>query len=109
MDANVLIPAVTAVLSGAFFIALLDQWRTRRRGYQAIWALGMLFFSIAIMCQAIAAAVGWSEPRLPHLVPHRARSGRPAGWDSATPSSWAVRASVLPSPCACSWPGCSPS
>ncbi len=62
MDANVLIPAVTAVLSGVFFIALLDQWRTRRRGYQAIWALGMLFFSIAVLCEAIAAAGGWSEP-----------------------------------------------
>ncbi len=62
MDANVLIPGVTAVLSGVFFIALLDQWRTRRRGYQAIWALGMLFFSIAVLCEAIAAAGGWSEP-----------------------------------------------
>ncbi len=62
MDANVAIPAVTAVLSGIFFVALLDQWRTRRRGYQAIWALGMLFFSIAVLCEAIAAATGWNEP-----------------------------------------------
>ncbi len=62
MDANVLIPSVTAVLSGVFFVALVDQWRTRRRGYQAIWALGMLFFSVAVLCEAIAAAGGWSEP-----------------------------------------------
>ena len=62
MDANVFIPAITAVLAGIFFIALIDQWRSRRRGYQAIWALGMLFFSIAVACEAIAAATGWNEP-----------------------------------------------
>ena len=62
MDANVLLPAITAVLAGIFFVALLDQWRTRRRGYQAIWALGMLFFSIAVACEALAAANGWNEP-----------------------------------------------
>ncbi len=62
MDANVFLPAITAVLSGVFFFALIDQWRTRRRGYQAIWALGMLFFSVAVLCEAIAAAAGWNEP-----------------------------------------------
>lgn len=62
MDANVFLPAITAVLAGVFFVALMDQWRTRRRGYQAIWALGMLFFAIAVACEAIAAAAGWNEP-----------------------------------------------
>ncbi len=62
MDANVLLPAITAVLAGIFFVALLDQWRTRRRGYQLIWAMGMLFFSIAVACEALAAATGWNEP-----------------------------------------------
>ena len=40
MDGNVIIPAVTAVLAGVFAVMLLDQWRTRRRAYQAIWGLG---------------------------------------------------------------------
>lgn len=62
MDANVLIPAVTAVLAGAFAILLLDQWRTRRRGYQAIWGLGMVFYAVAVACEALAAANGWNEP-----------------------------------------------
>jgi hypothetical protein len=62
MNANVFLPSLTAVLAGAFFIALLDQWRTRRRAYQAIWALGILFFGTAVACEAIAAATGWSEP-----------------------------------------------
>jgi len=72
MDANVFLPALTAVLAGIFFIALLDQWRTRRRAYQAIWAAGILFFGVAVACEAIAAAVGWGyrPPRaaVPALV-----------------------------------------
>jgi MFS family permease len=62
MDANVFLPALTAVLAGIFFIALFDQWRTRRRAYQSIWALGIGFFGVAVLCEAIAAAAGWSEP-----------------------------------------------
>ena len=62
MEANVLIPAVTAVLAAVFAIALLDQWRQRRRGYQIVWALGMAFFAIAVACEAIAASTGWNEP-----------------------------------------------
>jgi hypothetical protein len=61
MDVNVFIPAVTAALAGIFTLALLDQWRVRRRGYQAIWALGMLFFGVAVACEAVAAAFGWDE------------------------------------------------
>jgi MFS family permease len=62
MDANVFLPAITAILAGVFFLALVDQWRTRRRAYQAIWAAGILFFGIAVACEAIAAAAGWNEP-----------------------------------------------
>jgi hypothetical protein len=62
MDTNVVIPAVTAVLAGVFALLLVDQWRVRRRGYQLIWALGMAFYALAVGCEAIAAAAGWSEP-----------------------------------------------
>lgn len=62
MDANVLIPAVTAILAAAFAVLLLGQWRSRRRGYQMVWALGMAFFAIAVACEAFAAASGWNEP-----------------------------------------------
>ena len=62
MDANVFLPAITAVLAIVFFVLLLDQWRTRRRAYQAIWAAGILFFGIAVACEAVAAAAGWNDP-----------------------------------------------
>lgn len=61
MDASVFLPAVTAALAGIFALALFDQWRTRQRGYQLIWAFGMAFFAIAVAAEAIAAANGWDE------------------------------------------------
>ena len=56
MSLTVLIPALTSLLALVFSLALLDQWRERRRAYQLIWALGMLFFGIASGCEALAAA-----------------------------------------------------
>ena len=62
MSLNVLLPAVGAVLALIFAMALFDQWRERRRGFQLIWAVGMLFFAIADACEAIGAISGWNEP-----------------------------------------------
>jgi hypothetical protein len=57
------LPASTAVLALVFGIALLDQWRERRQGFQLIWAAGMLFYGVAAGCEALASFGGsWSEP-----------------------------------------------
>src|SRR5918992_1097815 len=61
MSPAVLIPAITSLLALALALALFDQWGTRRRAYQLVWAAGMLFFGIASGCEAIAAATGWNE------------------------------------------------
>jgi hypothetical protein len=61
MSIAVLLPGITSVLALAFALALVDQWRDRRHGYQAVWAIGMLWFGIASGCEALAAAFGWSE------------------------------------------------
>jgi hypothetical protein len=58
---SVILPAVGAVLALIFAFALLDQWRERRRGFQLIWAIGMIFFAVAELCEAIGGAGGWSE------------------------------------------------
>ena len=55
------LPGATSVLALVFAVALFDQWRERRQGFQLIWAIGMAFFGIASGCEAIAAASGWSE------------------------------------------------
>jgi hypothetical protein len=54
------LPAITAVLAAAFAVALFDQWLERRRPYQLVWALGMLFFGIAVACEALGSALGWN-------------------------------------------------
>ena len=61
MASGMLLPALTASLALLFGVALLDQWRERRRSYQLIWALGMLFFATASGCEALAWAACWSE------------------------------------------------
>jgi hypothetical protein len=58
---SVLLPGLTALLALVFAVALLDQWLERRRGYQLIWAAGMLFFAVASGCETLAAAGGWNE------------------------------------------------
>ncbi len=61
MDLAVLLPTLTAILALVFSVALLDQWRERRHGFQLIWAIGMLFYGIAAGAEAIASASGWNE------------------------------------------------
>jgi hypothetical protein len=57
----VVLPAVTSILALLFAMALFDQWRERRHGFQLIWAAGMLFYGIASGCEALGAASGWNE------------------------------------------------
>ncbi len=58
---SVLLPVATSILAILFSVAVFDQWRERRRGYQLIWGIGMLFFGVASGCEAIAGASGWNE------------------------------------------------
>src|SRR6188472_3665152 len=61
MQIDVVVPALTSILALIFSVALLDQWRERRGGFQLIWAIGMLFYGVASGCEAIAGAEGWNE------------------------------------------------
>jgi hypothetical protein len=62
MDWNVILPFASAVLSLIFALMLLDQWRTRRRPYQLVWAIGMLWYGISAGTEWFGGAFGWSEP-----------------------------------------------
>ena len=55
------LPAVTSILALVFAVAVFDQWRERRQGFQLIWAIGMTFYGIASGCEALGAAGGWNE------------------------------------------------
>lgn len=62
MPLTILLPAVTSILALVFSLALFDQWRERRGGFQLIWGLGMLFYGIAAGAEAVAGLGGWNEP-----------------------------------------------
>ena len=59
---TILLPTLTA-LSALLFAALLaDQYRARRGAYQLAWGIGALAFAVAAGAEALATAIGWSEP-----------------------------------------------
>jgi hypothetical protein len=61
MDPNVVLPLISSLLSLVFFAFLVDQWRERRRPYQAIWAIGMLWYAISAGTEFLGGAFGWSS------------------------------------------------
>ena len=61
MDPRIILPTVTSILALVFSVALFDQWRERRGGFQLIWAFGMLFYGVGAGCEALGALSGWNE------------------------------------------------
>ena len=62
MEPNVVLPLLSSTLSFVFALFLLDQWLERRRPYQLIWTIGMLWYGISAGTEFWGAAFGWSEP-----------------------------------------------
>ncbi len=62
MEPNVVLPLTSSLLSFVFAVFLLDQWRERRKPYQLIWTIGMLWYGIAAGTEFVGGAFGWTEP-----------------------------------------------
>lgn len=62
MEPNVVLPLASSLLSFVFALFLLDQWMERRKPYQLIWMLGMVWYGIAAGTEFMGGAFGWSEP-----------------------------------------------
>ena len=62
MQPNVLLPLLSSLLSFVFALFLLDQWLERRRPYQLIWTIGMVWYGISAGTEFLGGAFGWSEP-----------------------------------------------
>ena len=56
----VVFAALAALVGGAFGLAVLNQYRSRRKPYQAVWGAALIMFGIAALCEAIGLAAGWS-------------------------------------------------
>jgi hypothetical protein len=59
VNLNVVLPFCSSVLSFAFALMLIDQWRERHRPYQLIWAIGMLWYGISAGTEFLGGAFGW--------------------------------------------------
>jgi hypothetical protein len=62
VNLNVVLPFCSSLLSFIFFVFLIDQWRERRRPYQLVWAIGMLWYGLSAGTEFLGGAVGWSDP-----------------------------------------------
>ncbi len=61
MQPNVLLPLLSSLLSFVFALFLLDQWLERRRSYQLIWTIGMIWYGLSAGTEFLGGAFGWSE------------------------------------------------
>jgi hypothetical protein len=59
---NVVLPLMSSLLSFVFALFLFDQWLERRRPYQLIWTIGMVWYGISAGTEFWGGAFGWSEP-----------------------------------------------
>jgi hypothetical protein len=57
---NVLLPLSSSVLSFVFAAMVFDQWWQRRRAFQLVWTLGLLWYGISAGTEFLGSAFGWS-------------------------------------------------
>ena len=62
MPANVVLPFLSSSLSFVFAALVLAQWSRRRRTFQLIWAVGLLWYGISAGTEFLGSAFGWDEP-----------------------------------------------
>ena len=55
------IPLIAAVVGGAFAVVVGRQYLTRRKPYQAIWALALAMFGVAAAFETAGQLGGWSD------------------------------------------------
>lgn len=70
MDPNVVLPLLSSAVSFLFAAFVIGQWRARRRSFQLVWAIGLLWYGISAGTEFWGGAFGWSEPlyRLWYLI-----------------------------------------
>ncbi|HKV88577.1 MAG TPA: hypothetical protein VJT78_11330 [Candidatus Dormibacteraeota bacterium] len=57
---NVVLPLASSALSLLFAAMVFDQWWQRRRAFQAVWALGLLWFGVSTGAEFLGGAFGWN-------------------------------------------------
>ena len=62
MDPNVVLPLLSSLTSFVFFGLVGAQWLQRRRAFQLVWTIGLLWYGISAGTEFLGSAFGWSEP-----------------------------------------------
>ena len=58
---NVALPLASSAMSFVFVGLVLDQWWQRRRSFQLVWGIGLLFYAVSTGCEFIGSAFGWGS------------------------------------------------
>ena len=56
-----MIPLIAAVVGAAFAVVVGRQYLTRRKTYQAVWALALAMFGVAAAFETVGQLAGWSD------------------------------------------------
>jgi hypothetical protein len=59
---NVLFPLGSSAVSLVFAGLVFDQWWQRRRSFQLVWGIGLVWYAISTGTEFIGSAFGWTEP-----------------------------------------------
>lgn len=58
---NIILPALTTIVGLLFAAAVFNQYRNRKKSYQLIWTLGLVFWAIGTAAEFVSGAFGISE------------------------------------------------
>jgi hypothetical protein len=58
---NTVLPLGSSVLSFVFGAMVLDQWNRRRRAFQLVWGVGLIFYGLSAGTEFLGSAYGWHE------------------------------------------------
>lgn len=54
------IPLLSAIVSFVFALLVFDQYLRRRKPYQAVWSLSLVFYGLATLAEHLARGGGWT-------------------------------------------------
>jgi len=61
VNPNVLLPFASSAVSFVFAGLVITQWLERRRSFQLVWAIGLLWYGISAGTEFWGSAFGWNE------------------------------------------------
>ncbi|MBI2848777.1 MAG: hypothetical protein HYX88_01420 [Chloroflexi bacterium] len=61
MDLNVSLPLSSTIISVIFALFVLDQFLERRKPYQLVWTIGLLWYATSAFTEFYGNSQGWNE------------------------------------------------